>query len=192
MSDEQKHLDGVENAVELKSLESLIVQKFDEIQAAYDQANGELKSIGEVNTETAGKIENLSKSYDELCDRVQDIEQKGVKIAEANTEHFDIGAEFAKSEGVENVINGRQGSARMEFKTAIINATGQNQPLVPSDRLGGIYTTPNRVLTIRDVLPSSTTDSNLVEYTRENSFTNNAGPQISGSPEAYFSCALAA
>jgi HK97 family phage major capsid protein len=41
------------------------------------------------------------------------------------------------------------------------------------------------MLTIRDVLPSSTTDSNLVEFTRENAFTNNAGPTVSGSPEAY-------
>jgi HK97 family phage major capsid protein len=59
------------------------------------------------------------------------------------------------------------------------------QPLVDGDRLSGIATVPNRVLTIRDVLPSSTTDSNLVEFTRENVFTNNAGPQIGGSPQAF-------
>jgi HK97 family phage major capsid protein len=41
------------------------------------------------------------------------------------------------------------------------------------------------MMTIRDVLPTSATDSNLVEFTRESSFTNNAGPTLSGSPEAY-------
>lgn len=38
---------------------------------------------------------------------------------------------------------------------------------------------------MRDLLPSRVTSSNLVEFTRENAFTNNAGPQVSGSPEAY-------
>jgi HK97 family phage major capsid protein len=81
---------------------------------------------------------------------------------------------------------GSTGRARMELKTAIINATGQNQPLVQSDRdVSGVYHTPNRNLRIRDLLPSRTTSSNLVEFTRESSFTNNAGPQIGGSPEAY-------
>jgi HK97 family phage major capsid protein len=32
-------------------------------------------------------------------------------------------------------------------------------------------------LTLRDILPSMPTNSNLVEFTRENAYTNNAGPQ---------------
>ena len=73
----------------------------------------------------------------------------------------------------------------MEVKTAIINATGASQPLVPADRLAGFQTTPNRMLTIRDILPASATNSNLIEFVRENVFTNNAGPQVGGSPEAF-------
>jgi len=87
--------------------------------------------------------------------------------------------------GFKDFQEGRTGRARMEVKTAIINATGQNQPLVAADRLGGIATTPNRILTVRDVLPTSSTNSNLIEFTREASFTNNAGPTVGGSPEAY-------
>jgi HK97 family phage major capsid protein len=64
-------------------------------------------------------------------------------------------------------------------KTAMINATGQNQPLVPDQRVGGIITAPNRRLTIRDLLPQLTTTSNLVQFASENVFTNNAGPQFS-------------
>ena len=37
------------------------------------------------------------------------------------------------------------------FKTAILNATGQNQPLVPSDRRPGIVTAPQRRFTIRTI-----------------------------------------
>lgn len=184
MSESNKHLDQVEIIKELKELDGKILAKFGEIEKNTEQANGELKSIGEVQAETKAKMEAFAKQYDELYDRLQAVEQKGVKMSDAG-QTYDLGAEFCKSDTFLAMKEGRQGRARMEVKTAIINATGQNQPLVAADRLGGIATTPNRVLTIRDVLPSSTTDSNLVEFTREASFTNNAGPTVSGSPEKY-------
>lgn len=185
MSEVNKAIDNADNVVTLKNLESAIVSKFDEIKGVYDRANDEIKDLGEAKVETKNQIEALSKQYDELYDRVQQVEQKGQAAFEAKGSES-IGAQFVKSDAWENLKNGLQGRARMEVKTAIINATGQNQPLVPSDRdVSGIYTTPNRMLRIRDILPSRTTASNLVEFTRENAFTNNAGPQISGSPEAY-------
>mgnify|MGYP003640938231 CR=1 FL=1 len=183
MSD-NKHLDNVENIVELKQLEGVIVEKFDEISKTTERANEELKSFGKVQSETEGKLDAMKSEYDALYDRVQAVEQKGATIAEAK-EVETLGMKFMGSDAFKDIKEGRTGRARMELKTAIINATGQNQALVASDRLGGIYSTPNRILTIRDVLPTSATDSNLVEYTRENAFTNNAGPQIAGSPEAY-------
>ena len=185
MSEVNKALDAAELVVELKGLEKNIVEKFDEVQKATEQANEEIKALGEAKTETVSKMEALAKQYDELYDRVQTVEQKGAAVTEAD-KAFDLGAEFIKSEAFEAMKSGSTGRARMEVKTAIINATGQNQPLVQSDRdTSGIYHTPNRNLRIRDLLPSRATSSNLVEFTRESSFTNNAGPQISGSPEAY-------
>ncbi len=186
MSTENEHLDNVVVVKELKELEGMIVKKFDEIEETTKQANGELSELKEVKTETKGKMEALAKQYDELYERLRVVEQKGAATSEAN-KPFNLGAEFCKSDAVKEMIEGRTGRARMMVeKTAIINATGQNQPLVPSDRdVSGIYTTPNRNLRVRDLLPSRTTSSNLVEFTRENAFTNNAGPQISGSPEAY-------
>jgi len=184
MYTKNEQLDQAENLVDLKEVEAAIVLKFDELNATHKQAQGEVKELGDAHTETVSKLEALNKDYSELYDRVQSIEQKGIKAIE-NSAGFDIGAEFAAFEGVESMRNGKQQSARMELKTAIINATGASQPLVAADRLGGIATTPNRVLRIRDILPSSSTSSNLVEFTRENAFTNNAGPTVAGSPEAF-------
>lgn len=181
MSDKQ---DDMQNVVDIKGVESLIVEKFDKLEGQYKSANEQLKTIGEVGENTKSEIDKLSKEYDGLFDRLQTLEQKGASNSSADNS-YNVGAEFVKSEAYKDLSEGRTGRARMEVKTAIINATGQNQPLVEADRVGGIYTTPNRILTIRDVLPSSTTSSNLVEFTREASFTNNAGPQIGGSPEAY-------
>lgn len=185
MSEENKNIDQAELVKEVKDLEGLIVEKFDAIEAATEKANGELAELKEVKAETKAEMEALTKQYDDLYERLQVVEQKGAALSETQADS-NIGEEFIKSDAFKAMASGQTGRARMEFKTAIINATGQNQPLVDSDRdMSGIYTTPNRNLRIRDILPSRVTGSNLVEFTRENAFTNNAGPTVSGSPEAY-------
>jgi len=173
-----------ENLVNLKQVEASILTKFEEIKGAVEKSNGQIQESGKVATETKQEIEKLATDYNDLYDRVQGIEQKGVAMQE-DISQMDIGADFIKSEQFKDLQEGRSGRARMELKTAIINATGQNQPLVQSDRLGGINTVPNRDLMIRDILPSSGTTSNLIEFVRENTFTNSAGPQVGGSPEAF-------
>lgn len=173
-----------ENVVELKQVEALLMKKFDEIDGTVEKINGEIKESGTVAVETKSQVDKLAEEYNGLYDRIQEIEQKGIKLHEENQE-YDLGAEFIKSDQFKDILEGRTGRARMEVKTAIINATGQNQPLVPADRLAGFNTLPNRILSIRDVLPASTTNSNLIEFVRENAFTNNAGPQVGGSPEAF-------
>jgi len=180
-----KALDQAELVVEIKALEKNIVSKFDEIQKATEQANAEIKELGEVKVETKAKLEAISKQYDELYNRVQAVEQKGAFVTQESSA-YNLGEEFVKSAAFAAMQSGSTGRARMEIKTAIINATGQNQPLVSSDRdMSGIYTSPNRNLRIRDMIRSRPTSSNLIEFTRENAFTNNAGPTVSGSPQAF-------
>jgi len=183
MSTENARLDAAEVIVEIKNLEGRIVTKYDELGKTIETHQGQIKANGEATAEATKAIEAVSKSYNDLFDRLHEIEQKGVNRSEAAV--ISIGQQFIESDAYKSLSEGRQARARMEFKTAIINATGASQPLVQADRLGGINHLPNRTLTIRDVLPSSTTDSNLVEFTRENAFTNNAGPQIAGSPQAF-------
>lgn len=184
MSEVNKALDQAELVLEIKAIEKNIVGKFDELESTGKQLKGEIESLGVASASTVAKAEELHKQYNELYDRLQVVEQKSAAHIES-TSGFDLGQEFIKSEEIKSFLAGRQTSARMEVKTAIINATGQNQPLVASDRLGGIATLPNRMMTIRDVLPASTTSSNLVEFTRENAFTNNAGPTVAGSPQQF-------
>ncbi len=181
--------DAADSLLAIKQVEALIVTKFDEITAVYEKANGEIAQLGVVNINTLGAIEKLRTDYDDLFDRLQAVEQKDAHVIQA-VGGVDIGKQFIDSDAFKALAEGSASRARVEFKgdifkTAIVNATGQNQPLVPSDRLAGIATTPNRNLRIRDVLVATPTNSNLVEFTRESSFTNNAGPQIANSPEEY-------
>lgn len=149
-----------------------------ELKSWMEKANGEIAAVKSVENETKNAMEKLSAKAGELTDKCLELERKmtaGNESGQQAAQSF--GEQFVKSESFINMAAGRSKFARMEFKTAIINATGQNQPLVAADRLPGIVNNPNRVLTIRDALPVGRTSSNLVEFTKENVFTNNANAQ---------------
>ena len=129
-----------------------------------------------------------SETLSEHNSRIFEIEQKQARRPGGN------GGQAGESEsGIKDIIdspafemfkNGQTPRARIPLdqgfmsKAALVNATGQNQPLVPSDRKTEIRVAPLRRLTIRNLLRNETTTSNLVEYTRELEFINNAGPQF--------------
>lgn len=149
-----------------------------ELKSWMEKANGEIAAVKSVENETKNAMEKLAAKAGELTDKCLELERKmtaGNENGQQAAQSF--GEQFVKSESFQAMAAGRSKFARMEFKTAIINATGQNQPLVAPDRLPGIVNNPNRVLTIRDALPVGRTSSNLVEFTKENVFTNNANAQ---------------
>ena len=152
-----------------------------ELKSWMEKANGEIAESKAVEGETKSALEKLAVKSSELTDKCLEMERKlSMGMTGSNGEKQDTAGELlVKSDSFKAMQEGRSKFARVEVKTAIVNATGQNQPLVPSQRVAGIINNPNRILTIRDLLPVGRTTSNLVEYTKENVFTNNAGPQYS-------------
>ena len=149
-----------------------------ELKTWMEKANGEIAAVKSVESETKSAMEKLAAKAGELTDKCLELERKMTAGKEDGQQaHQSFGEQFVKSEAFQAMASGRTKFARLELKTAIINATGQNQPLVAADRIPGIIANPDRVLTIRDVLPTGRTSSNLVEFTKENVFTNNAGAQ---------------
>jgi HK97 family phage major capsid protein len=144
------------------------------------KADEELKNAKSVSVETKAAIEALSAKGIELTDKCMSLEQK---MSAQNDNKIQVvkslGELFTETDDFKALQTRRGGTARMEIKAAIVNATGQNQPLVQDMRVPGIINEPNRRFTIRDALPVGRTTSNLVQYTRELVFTNNAGPQYS-------------
>ena len=172
------HNEADQQIFDIKQVEGLLKTKHDELVKAVKAANDEQ------NQETINQINELSEKCIKLGDQLHDMQQKRAdKVAEAREKT--LGEKFLECDQWKSLAEGRQAQARMEMKTAIINATGQNQPLVPADRLDSIYKDPDRIFTIRDLMPTGTTSSNMIEFARENVFTNNAGPQVGGSPEAF-------
>ena len=151
-----------------------------ELKSWMEKANGEIAESKAVEGETKSALEKLAAKSSELTDKCLEMERKLSMGINGESQKQDTAGELlVKSDSFKAMQEGRSKFARVEVKTAIVNATGQNQPLVPSQRVAGIINNPNRILTIRDLLPVGRTTSNLVEYTKENVFTNNAGPQYS-------------
>ncbi len=166
-------MDYVTKALMEESLKKLNT----ELEAWVKKANAEVADSKVLSTETKAAVETLSAKATEIVDRLVALEQKSRTMPADTEKALSLGEQFIKQDGFGRWQAGNAGALRMELKAAIINATGQNQPLVPAMRVPGIIYEPNRTLTIRDLLPVGTTSSNLIEYTKENVFTNNAGPQ---------------
>jgi HK97 family phage major capsid protein len=173
------------SAATIKTMEDLrtaFLEQHRELTQFIEKANGELKETGKVANETASAMRALSESLNTLGTRLDKVEGKADRLGEGERTAKSLGEQFVESE--EWASSGallKVAKARWETR-AIVNATGQNQPLVPDMRVPGIVATPNRRLRIRQLLPAGTTSSNLVQFAKENVFTNNAGPQAGGSP----------
>lgn len=168
-------------ATEIKALadkQTELLGTTKELKTWMEKANGELDAAKTVSTETKAAMEKLSAKATELTDKCLELEQKMSAKKDSESEMVEsIGEMFTKSDVFKAMQERRGGSARVELKAAIVNATGQNQPLVADMRVPGIINNPDRRFTIRDALPVGRTSSNLVQFTRELVFTNNAGPQ---------------
>lgn len=172
------------DALEFAQVEAALKQKHEELKSYIDDANKKAETEQKSRSEeTTNAINTLSEECKSLGDKLHEMEQKAANSQEKE-EVKSVGEQFAYSDSVMKFKNGEIPKAQMEFK-AIINADpGTGNPLVPEMRIPGIVHEPNRVLRIRDVLSVGRTQSNTIYIAKENVYTNNAGPQIGGSPEA--------
>jgi HK97 family phage major capsid protein len=145
---------------------------------------GEIDNAKSASVESKNQLEKLVTKADEQTKRAIESEQRLVELEQAGNDAPEgkdesLGRLVTKDAGFQAMAERGSGTSRIEVKTAIINTypATTSQPLVQGDRLSGIHTVPNRRLTIKDILPVGTTASNLVEFTRENAFTNAAAPQ---------------
>lgn len=183
---------------ELKDqLEKDLKKLKDDLGSFADDAKKEIKTIGKMAEETKTNIDKTLPEIADVRERLKGIEDKlskatvlgngpetktlGAQVIES-TEYKDFAAKGGKSTGRIAVVGG----FGFGTKTAIVNATGQNQPLVPPQRVAGIQGPMTQRLFLRQLLGAVPTTSNSIEFVRESSHTNAAAPQGKGSsPQVY-------
>lgn len=208
---------------DLKKLEAAMKEAFDamgvNLRKAQDTATNALEEVrkeGTIHGETNKKLKEIDESRVKLqsefvaireqvvalAQKLETVPQGGSgevqktvgEIIQASDEWKECSKQ-ANPTGMRPISIGNWHRAKFH-NTQIINAPGQNQPLVPDQRVSGLIVPAEQRLYIRDMIPQMRTGSNLIQFTSESSFTNNARPQGDASPggvegEAFAESAMA-
>jgi HK97 family phage major capsid protein len=160
------------------------------LQTAVENNGAEAKAAIAKANELAAKIEANATSIVEMEQRLADKVQAGTAPIQT------LGQMVIKSDNFKAYASGQISKMRVEANTI----TGQSgspatnsDVLVAPQRVSGIIPGSFRQLRMRDVIPQGTTSSNVVEYTKELLFTNNAAETAEGStkPESVLTFELA-
>ena len=157
-----------------------------------EKADGEMQTLGKVSKDTSTALENLGNEQKAIADRLLALEQKGLIRGREGDESAkgdeSIGAQFIKTSQFEAFKSGAAQKARVEVKNTVTNTVGNTF----SDRRPGMVGGAFRTLTLEGLLSSLPTNSNAVDYVRENVFTNAAAEVAEGAqkPESSITTTL--
>lgn len=173
---------------DMAAIEAAIKSHNDELKGFIVKANEEIKIAGSTAAETKNALDKIAAEAKVTVDRLMEIEQKqDLRPGDGSYQEKSAGRLMIDSPEFKAAVDSKRFNVEPVnvgsfHKTAIFNATGLNQPLVPTQRIDGLIVPQLRRLTIRDLLPKGNTTSNMIQFAKENVFTNNAGPQYEASP----------
>ena len=175
---------------EIKDLLDKFQKANDDLKALKEQHDSELKAAQEGNAEAKKAVEGLEaklteqaekheKALDELAAKMQRPGSQGM----GGDQPKSLGAQFVESEIYSEVKANARGNDQPFEAKDITGTSGSAIALVDPDRDPTVYRSigGRRQLRIADLIPSVPTSSGSVEIMRQDSFTNNAGPQEAGS-----------
>jgi HK97 family phage major capsid protein len=177
MSDNSKKIiDEADALLEIGKIEKQLLSTHELLESHIETANAELKDVGDTSVETKQALDKLAEKAIELADRLDDMEQRQATRLDDHEVEKTAGEILFADEDVQQVCRKRAGTATVEVKAAIVNAPslGLAQPLTAGTRLERVIKEPDRPLRIRDILPRGNTDSNVVWFPKEDTFTSAA------------------
>lgn len=180
--------DAAELAKELKDLGKSLKDRDAAIKASMESMKEELKGTGELSTETKAALEKQAEDATAVAARLQEIEQKLAATNEDRKQERleSIGRQFVGTDEYKAwAEKPTTPKYRQQFKaiTSLTSGTGGAGDLVQEQRVPGIIATPNRVLTVRDLISAGRTVSNTIEYILETGFINAAAMVAEGNPK---------
>ncbi len=178
MSEELKEL--LESGLtEIKGKQNDLQKQYQNIDGVIKKIEADTEKHGQANAETkenyqqqVEKVSKIEKSLDALIEKQESVQNT------ANTVKS-IGAIAADNLKDINYSGGNMTIAEAEmslFSKSVSSGAGSAGALIEPDRVGMIAPV-EMPLTVRDLLTSVSTNSNSIEWLKENVFTNNAAMQ---------------
>lgn len=173
---------------ELKAVMDALAKRDGDIKSFAEKATAEIKATGAMATETKAALDAIVKESTGLQARLTDVEQKLARRGGGSGEPAakSLGEQFTETESFKALAaGGGKGRARLATKavttiTSATTGTGGVGDAIRPNRLTGIITPPQRMMTIRDLLLPGRTDSNAIEYVKETGFQNMAAMVAEG------------
>jgi HK97 family phage major capsid protein len=148
------------------------------VKQAMAKYDARLSDAGKVDEEIKNEVRVLSEKFEST---VTEIAQKMDSFKVKADESLTAGAEFVKSAEFAALIARQSQSARVEVKNTVLNVSGQTSF---AQQTPGIVPGVFKPLTIRDILPSGTTNAIMVTGMKEASRTNAAKEVAQGAEKA--------
>lgn len=172
------------DAIEIKAELSKIS---DQVKEAGEKALAESAKGVKLSEEQKGRIDELLIKQGELQAQMLEVEQKLARRAggdELDDSRKSFGQRFVEAENFKKAheageIRRKGGRVSMDIDSKAINTAATGAAVIP-DRQAGVIITPERRLTIRDLIAPGSTSSNLITYMKETGFTNAAAPTLEG------------
>lgn len=166
--------------VDLKQLAADFTKATDEVKNLAEDLQKKYESGATVSQEAKDKADQALTNMNELKARLDEAEQK---LARRGSVAIDlpksIGVQVSDSDVLKDYAQrrGRAGRATIDvtgMHATITSAAGSGGALLQDQRISGIIPTPERRMTVRDLLTPGRTGAQSITYYRETGFTNSA------------------
>lgn len=179
--------------MDLKELLAEFKKTAEELKGQLDKQAGEIKTQGETSAKTAKSIDALDKRIVELNNEIIELQKAGQRPSYANGETAkSIGQQFVESEQYKAMVQrGVPYCDPVQVKTLTSDPASAGALVVPY-RYPEVIAAPDRPMTLRQLLATSTTTSNAIEYVEEVGFQNSATvvPETQAKPQSGLSFTL--
>lgn len=179
------------NKMEITELKQHFTQVATDLKTLVEKQAAEIEKHGASSKEIAAAIEKADQRYNEITQELQEkakqLEEVEKRIARPQfgaERHKSLGETYVESEAYEHSKSiKRANNVPVEWlRKDITSAAASAGALTDSYRNQNIYAkTGDRPIFIRQLVNSMPVQDSAVEIMRENTFTNNAGPQYSSS-----------
>jgi HK97 family phage major capsid protein len=168
---------------DIKELRQQLDRITGEVKQTAEKALKQAEDTGKVTDEVKAAADKLLVEQKALQGAVEKIEERQLELEQNAAGRRDraeppksLGEAIAQSDGLKAFLaNGAKGTQRIEVNNVITSAGNSGGGLITPTRDGEVISLRRRQPRIRSLLNVGRTDSNLVEYAKQVTRTNNAG-----------------
>lgn len=153
----------------------------DVIDAKLEKAYGQAveSATGKADEALKNEIDNLTKSFNERFDAYEVANKKQAEVSKNLT--FKGALNQAINDGaIDSLRNGNNRSASFEVKADMTIGADFTGDVIPADRVPGYKFDPTRSVHVRQLIPTGSTDSDVVRYVKESGYTDGGAAKAEG------------